>query len=242
MLNGTKKLPPGDSKRRRTRRGGKKSSLLFAGVIRGTHQTRIRSNPFRPNKFNFPLLFKPSLSSSTFRRSEQLSLFAVLWERERYERILPSPGRRMPSSPPNTFFTAIFPYFFRPVAMFVFAIANIKTSLERATPYPHPFLSSLASFLQKGTTIRFLTLGHTPLEDASPTDVAILTRGGSRIFQLEWIRLSIRNWRSLFTVIADSLLSISRSRKSLDWYTRRTCFKFRNSFSRDQGSRKLYIW
>lgn len=87
MLNGTKKLPPGDSKRRRTRRGGKKSSLLFAGVIRGTHQTRIRSNPFRPNKFNFPLLFKPSLSSSTFRRSEQLSLFAVLWERERYESV-----------------------------------------------------------------------------------------------------------------------------------------------------------
>lgn len=87
MLNGTKKLPPGDSKRRRTRRGGKKSSLLFAGVIRGTHQTRIRSNPFRPNKFNFPLLFKSSLSSSTFRRSEQLSLFAVLWERERYESV-----------------------------------------------------------------------------------------------------------------------------------------------------------
>lgn len=237
---GQKNFPLATPKEEEQGEGGKKSSLLFAGVIRGTHQTRIRSNPFRPNKFNFPLLFKPSLSSSTFRRSEQLSLFAVLWERERYERILPSPGRRMPSSPPNTFSTAIFPYFFLPVAMFVFAIANIKTSLERATPYP--FLSSLASFLQEGTTIRFLTLGHTPLEDASPTDVAILTRGGSRIFQLEWIRLSIRNWRSLFTVIADSLLSISRSRKSLDWYTRRTCFKFRNSFSRDQGSRKLYIW
>lgn len=37
---------------------------------------------------------------------------------------------RMPSSP-NTFSTAIFPYFFLPVAMFVFAIANIKTARAR---------------------------------------------------------------------------------------------------------------
>lgn len=96
-----------------------------------------------------------------------------------HERILPSPRRRMPSSP-NTFSTAIFPYFFLPVAMFVFAIANIKTA--RARPIP-PFL---VPFPEEGNAP--ISYSGAPSRDIIPHRCrdSYENRGESHIFRTKW--------------------------------------------------------
>lgn len=109
------------------------------------------------------------------------------------------------ASSPNTFSTAIFPYFFLPVAMFVFAIANIKTARARRNAPPFLPRSPLPCFPEQGGE-GVLPISYGALEDTSPTDVAILMRNESQVFSRNGTvneRLSIRNWREfLFTIIA----------------------------------------
>lgn len=136
------------------------------------------------------------------------------------------------ASSPNTFSTAIFPYFFLPVAMFVFAIANIKTARARRNA-PPPFLprSPLPRFPEQGGE-GVLPISYGALEDTSPTDVAILMRNESQVFSRNGTvneRLSIRNWREfLFTIIAIIYFFLFRG----------------NSWINTQGEfvLNLYIW
>lgn len=111
------------------------------------------------------------------------------------------------ASSPNTFSTAIFPYFFLPVAMFVFAIANIKTARARRNAPPLSFLARLFHVFpnREGRGYyRFLTVPSRthPLQmlrflwETNPKYFPGMERSVNE-------RLSIRNWREfLFTIIA----------------------------------------
>lgn len=154
---GQKNFPPGDSNQKKER---KKNSLLFAGVIAEKRIKRDREDLLesipdnRPNKFNFPLLwtFSRLLLSTLLFHILSLSTVCSVREKERkkkkrerrgivYERILPSPGRRMPA------LRIPFPRQYFHISSFrwpcLFSPLPILKPLERAATHPLSFLARL---------------------------------------------------------------------------------------------------